>query len=291
MLQHRDSALQGPQSVAGIGLRAEHHEDMLLLRPKVGFLEIHAENYMGGGYAPHILGRLRRDHELSVHGVGLAPGGAHELDHRHLYRLATLVERYEPFVVSEHLAWCGTDGTFLNDLLPIPYTEEALQLSVRHVSQIQDRLKRQILIENPSTYLSFVESVVPEGEFLAALARESGCGLLCDVNNIHVSASNCGWDVAEYFHMLPEQAVKELHVAGHAVNDADGRRVLIDDHGGPVDDAVWDLYRTAVQRFPEARTLVEWDCNIPDLPVLVDEAHKADRVRNIALARHHALAA
>lgn len=276
---------------AGIGLRGGHHGAIPGERPSVGFLEVHAENYMGGGAAPALLEDLRRDYPLSIHGVGLSLAGASELSYRHLYRLRRLVERFEPFLVSEHLAWSGNPQTYLNDLLPIPYTEEALLLVAEHVTRVQERLQRRILIENPSTYIAYVSSVIPEAEFLAALAKRTGCGLLCDLNNIHVSCSNHGWDANAYLSALTPEAVLELHLAGHAVNFVSDRRILIDDHGGPVSETVWHLYATAVQRFPHAHTLVEWDSNLPPLATLANEAHLADRIRRAALDHRDARAA
>ena len=276
---------------AGIGLRGGHHGAFHGERPSPGFLEVHAENYMGGGAAPALLEVLRRDYPLSIHGVGLSLAGASAPASRHLYRLRRLIERFEPFLVSEHLAWSGSQRIYLNDLLPIPYTEEALDTVVAHVTQVQEYLQRRILMENPSTYIAYVESAIPEAEFLAALARRTGCGLLCDVNNIYVSCSNHGWDAQNYLRSLPAEAVMELHLAGHAVNIVDGARILIDDHGGPVSTPVWQLYETAVRHFPHAHTLVEWDADLPSLAVLVNEARRADRRRAAALYQSHVRAA
>ncbi|MGQ0664123.1 MAG: MNIO family bufferin maturase [Pseudomonadota bacterium] len=268
----------------GIGLRAPHHADIIAARPAVGWFEAHAENYMGGGPPLHYLEALRRDWPVALHGVGLSLGGAEGLDRRHLERLAGLVERIEPGLVSEHLSWSAADGVYLNDLLPLPYTEEALALLAAHVAAVQDRLGRRILVENPSTYLRYVDSAIPEAEFLAELARRTGCGLLCDVNNIYVTCANHGGDARAYLAALPAGAVGELHLAGHHVNQVDELAILIDDHGARVAPPVWELYAAAVVRFPAAPTLIEWDTNLPALAVLVAEAAEADRRRLGVLA-------
>ena len=272
------------RSLAGIGLRSPHVEEMLATRPAVGWLEIHAENYMGGGPAVRALERLRSDYPVSVHGVGLSLGSADGLDAGHLERLARLVERLEPALVSEHLSWSTAGGAYLNHLLPLPYTEEALATVTAHVARVQERLRRRILVENPSGYLRFEHSTRQEAHFLAALVRETGCGLLCDVNNIHVTCANLGGEPDEYLGALPADAIGEIHLAGHAINDADGRAILIDDHGSPVAEPVWRLYERALARFGARPTLVEWDTDVPPLPTLLGEAAQAAR-RLDAVAR------
>lgn len=276
---------------AGIGLRAPHHRPLLGTRPgSVAWLEIHAENYMGGGAARHYLEQLRALWPVSVHGVGLGLGGSELPDPAHLERFARLAEWLQPALVSEHLAWVGVDGRYYNDLLPLPYTQESLDAVCRNVGIVQDRLKRPILIENPSTYLRFRDSHIAEAEFLSQLAARSGCGILCDVNNIYVSSVNhVGLEAAPavaeaYLDSLPPTAVQEIHIAGHAENDADGKLILIDDHGALVAEPAWRLYASAVQRFPHAATLLEWDSNIPPLTHLVAEAEHANRRRDEALA-------
>jgi uncharacterized protein (UPF0276 family) len=251
-------------------------------RPEVGWLEVHAENYMGGGPAVRSLDALRRDYPIALHVVGMSLGRADTLDGRHLARLRGLVERLEPAMVSEHLSWSAIDGDYLNHLLPIPYTEEALRVVSRHVDQLQERLGRQVLVENPASYLRFRGSAIPEPAFLGELARRTGCGLLCDVNNIYVSGHNLDFDPGAYLDALPAEAVGEIHLAGHAVNEAGGRTVLIDDHGSPVIEEVWSLYRRALTRFGPAPTLVEWDTAIPPLAVLLAEARRAAAVRGRA---------
>jgi len=262
-------------SGTGIGLRSPHLDEILATRPAVGWLEVHAENYMGGGPALRGLERLRPDYPLSVHGVGLSLGSADGLDARHLERLARLVERLEPALVSEHLAWSVTGGAYLNHLLPLPYTEESLAVVSEHVERVQTRLGRRLLVENPSGYLRFRGAEIPEADFLAALVRRTGCGLLCDVNNIHVTCANLGGEPDEYLAALPADAIHEIHLAGHAVNDADGRLILIDDHGSPVAPPVWRLYERALARFGARPTLIEWDTDVPPLAVLLGEAAAA----------------
>ena len=268
---------------AGIGLRTPHVAEIEATRPPVGWLEIHAENYMGGGPALLSVERLRRDYPFSIHGVGLSLGSAGHLDAGHLERLARLVARLEPALVSEHLAWSTVGGAYLNHLLPLPYTDEALAVVCEHVDRVQVRLGRAIAIENPSGYLRFGESTMSEAAFLAALVRRTGCDLLCDVNNIHVTCANLGGDPDEYLALLPPDAITEIHLAGHSVNDADGQAMLIDDHGSPVAPAVWGLYERALARFGARPTLVEWDTNVPPLPVLLGEA--AGAARRLAGAR------
>jgi len=275
--------IPGAATGAGIGLRAPHVDELLASRPAIGWLEVHAENYMGGGPAIGALERLRPDYPLSVHGVGLSLGSADGLDRAHLERLAALVERLDPALVSEHLSWSVAGGAYLNDLLPLPYTGESLELVGAHVQRVQDRLGRRLLVENPSGYLSFAASTIPEVEFLGALARRTGCGLLCDVNNAYVTCRNTGGDAEAYLDAVDPDAVGEIHLAGHAVNDADGDRVLIDDHGAPVADAVWRLYARALGRFGAVPTLIEWDTDLPPLTRLLDEAATAGRVLRAAV--------
>jgi uncharacterized protein len=267
---------------AGIGLRAPHLEELLEARPPAGLLEIHAENYLAPGVPLSRLEALRSDYPLSVHGVGLSLGSANGIDDAHLGRVAALVDRLQPALVSEHLAWSVNGGIYLNDLLPLPYTEEALAAVCRNVVCMQDALARPILLENPSAYLAFAHSTIAEPVFLAEIVRRTGCGLLFDVNNIHVSAHNLGLDPQHWLDELPADAIGEYHLAGHATNDADGATVLIDDHGSRVAPPVWQLFERTLARFGPRPTLVEWDTDIPALAVLLDQAAHADA----ALARH-----
>ncbi len=261
---------------AGIGLRFPHHRRFMEERPPAAWLEVHAENYLGGGTARGCLDAIRRDYPVSLHGVGLSLGSAEGLDERHLQHIAALVREVQPQLVSEHLSWSVVGGRYLADLLPLPMTEEALDVVSRHVMQVQERLGRRILVENPSTYVQFEHSSIPEWEFLAALARRTGCGVLCDVNNIFVSASNHGWNAAAYLRGLPTEAIEEIHLAGHATRTLDdGSVVRIDDHGSRVAPEVWALYGQALQLYGPKPTLIEWDTAIPPLEVLMEEAAHA----------------
>jgi uncharacterized protein (UPF0276 family) len=272
----RDSAAIAGRT--GIGLRAVHVAEVIATRPAVAWFEVHAENYLGGGPAVRALARVRADYPVAVHAVGLSPGNADGLDREHLRRVRALVERLEPCLVSEHLAWSRAGGAFFNDLLPVPLTEETLGVVGENVDRVQEALGRRILVENPSSYLRFRHSTMGEAEFLAALVARTGCGLLLDVNNLHVTSVNLGLDASAYLDALPAGAVGEIHLAGHAVNDADGRPVLIDDHGARVAPAVWRLFEAAVRRVGPQPALVEWDTDIPPLAVVLAEARTATRV-------------
>jgi uncharacterized protein (UPF0276 family) len=269
----------------GIGLRAQHHAQILAQRPAIGWLEAHSENYFAhGGSQRDVLMQLRAHYPLSLHGVGLSLGSIDPLDRKHLRELERLVREFEPMLVSEHLSWGSVGGRFVNDLLPLPYTEEALRHMAERVRQVQDVLGRQILIENVSSYLQFRCSRMTEWEFLSALVRDSGCAILLDVNNIYVSAMNHGFDAHTYLQAVPVAAVREIHLAGHAVNHVGPREIRIDTHGEPVCQAVWELYAQAVERFGPVPTLIEWDTDMPALEVLVAEAHQADRVAEVPRA-------
>jgi uncharacterized protein len=261
---------------AGIGLRFQHHQAVIDSRPDVAWLEVHTENYMGGGAPLRYLDAIRRDFPVSLHGVGLSLGSAEGLDRAHLERIRQVAERVEPGLISEHIAWSVVGGNYLADLLPLPMTEEALAIVCRHIDQTQTYLKRLILVENPSTYLTFAHSTIPEWEFMTAVAARTGCGILCDVNNIFVSACNHGWDVSAYLEALPSGSIGEIHLAGHTVRPlADGTTIRIDDHGSRVIDDVWRLYQEALMRFGAVPTLIEWDNNVPPLKVLLQEADHA----------------
>ena len=231
---------------------------------------------MGGGSLVRALQTVRQDYPLSFHAVGLSVGSSGGVDRRHLGRIKALVDRFEPALVSEHLAWSQAAGVYLNHLLPLPYTEESLAAVCRNLDEVQTVLGRRVLVENPSAYLRFATSAIPEAQFLAELVRRTGCGLLCDVNNVYVTARNLGLDPVAYLDALPADAVGEVHVAGHSANETDGRTVFIDDHGSPVAPAVWALYEHAIRRFGAVPTLVEWDTEIPALEVLLAEARQAD---------------
>lgn len=262
---------------AGVGLRFPHHREVAESKPAISWLEIHTENYLGGGSPVAYLERIRADYPISLHGVGLSPGSADRLDPAHLARIRDLMRRIEPGLVSEHLSWSSVGGVYLAELLPLPMTEEALDVVSRHVDQVQTALGRRLLIENPSSYLRYTHSTIPEWEFLAALVQRTGCGVLCDVNNIFVSACNHGWDPLDYLAAVPVVAVEEIHLAGHTVKDLpDGQTIRIDTHGSRVIDEVWALYALALRRFGPVPTLIEWDTDIPALSTLMDEAAKAE---------------
>jgi uncharacterized protein len=269
----------------GAGLKPAHFEEIAKEKPALDFFEIHAENYMAAGGPLHRgLASIRRDYALSVHGVCLSLGSSGPLDPDHLARLARVVELYQPFVVSEHLAWTSFAGQAFPDLLPCPYNDETLARVVDHIDQTQTALRRPILIENPATYLRFAGDLLSEPDFLAEAAARSGCGLLLDVSNVHVSAVNHGFDAKNYLDAFPVQHVRQMHLAGFAeARDANGR-FLIDDHGAPVSDEVWALYAHTLKRIGPCPTLVEWDNHVPPWPVLYGETQKAfgrqqDRVR------------
>lgn len=266
----------------GIGLRAPHADEIEALRPALGFLEVHAENFLSAGAHVDQLMRLRRDYAVSLHGVGLSLGSADGIDRDHLNRLAELAARVEPMMLSEHLSWSIVDGVYLNDLLPLPYTQEALAIVADNIRMTQDALRRPLLIENPSRYLRFRHSTISEADFLTELVHQTGCRLLCDINNIYVSARNCGEDALACLDALPAGAIGEFHLAGHAAVARGNATVLIDDHGAPVCDDVWALYRRAWDRLGPAPTLIEWDKNLPALPVLLGEAERAAAVAESA---------
>lgn len=262
----------------GVGLKPEHFRTILDTRPAIGFFEIHAENYMvAGGPFHHYLERIRADYPLSIHGVGLSIGGEGPLDESHLDRLATLLTRYQPESFSEHLAWSSHQSTFLNDLLPAPYTPQNLDRVCEHVNRVQERLGRRMLLENPATYVEFVASTMPEADFMSEVITRTGCGLLLDVNNAYVSCVNHGRDVMAYIRDLPLSAVGEIHLAGHAEEvDAAGAPLLIDSHGAPVANTVWDLYSTVIALIGPQPTLIERDNDIPAFAVLAAEARQAE---------------
>lgn len=265
---------------SGVGFKPQHFEAIIERPQPIGFFEIHAENYMGDGGPPHArLARLRADYSLSIHGVGLSIGSPEPLDEEHLARLKKLCDRYEPESFSEHLAWASHDGAFMNDLLPLPYTAETLDRIVDHVDRVQEVLGRRMLLENPATYILFRESTIEETDFLAALARRTGCGLLLDVNNVFVSAINHNLDPLAYINRFPLTHVGEIHLGGHAVTvDDQGAPLLIDSHDSLVRDPVWALYETVISRTSALPSLVEWDNDVPDWETLKTEAVTAQAI-------------
>lgn len=266
--------------VAGTSFKHEHLAAILANGPQRGFFEVHAENYMGAGGPPHrALEAIRRDHPLSLHGVCMSLGGPQPLDKAHLARFRGLVARYQPAMVSEHLAWSTHETSFFNDLLPLPYTEATLRHVCDHIDQMQEAIRRPILLENPSTYLAFTETTMSETDFTRAVAARTGCGLLLDINNVFVSATNHGFSALDYLANFPLSRVGEIHLAGHDEQaDDDGEPLLIDSHDGPVADAVWKLYEIVIARCGPVPTLIEWDSRIPDWPVLQAEAVAAQAI-------------
>jgi len=265
---------------AGVGLKAEHYADILDSRPDIGWFEVHPENYMGAGGPPHAyLTRIRELYPVSLHGVGLSIGSDGPLDQDHLARVKALIDRYQPGLFSEHLAWATHDDIFFNDLLPLPYTQETLQRVYEHIDEVQSVAGRQMLLENPSTYVQFEQSEMGEIEFLTEIARRTGCGLLLDVNNVYVSATNHDYDPGAYIEAFPVERVGEVHLGGHARQQDDaGEPLLIDDHARDVDDAVWQLYRRLIARTGRIPTLVEWDNDVPDWATLFAESQRAEAI-------------
>ena len=279
-LPRTQAALTGLPPRAGLGLKTGHFREVLDTRPDIGFFEVHAENYMvAGGPFHHFLGLIREQYPLSLHGVGLSIGSEGPLDTQHLQRLAELIERYQPHSFSEHLAWSSHGPVFLNDLLPLAYDEPTLNRVCAHIDQVQNTLKRPMLLENPATYLAFQRSTYDEPDFIHEVIRRSGCGLLLDVNNVYVSCVNHHRDPLAYLDALPLQAVGEIHLAGFA-EDSDnlGDRLLIDDHGAPIDQAVWALYWQTLDRIGPMATLIERDNQVPSFNTLLAEAQQAEEM-------------
>ena len=264
----------------GVGLKAEHYRTIIETLPDIGFFEVHAENYMGEGGPPHrYLSAIRERYPLSLHGVGLSIGADRPLDRDHLKRLNWLIQRYRPGLFSEHLALSSHDTGFLNDLLPVPYTAETLARIIEHIDQVQTTLGRQLLLENPSTYLAFAESTYSEIDFIAEVVQRTGCGLLLDVNNVYVASTNQQWDPFAYIDAYPLSHVQEVHLAGFTREaDDKGRPLLIDTHNRPVDEIVWDLYAHAVGLIGPMPTLIEWDSDVPAWPTLEQEAERAEAI-------------
>lgn len=259
----------------GIGLRAAHYLEILESLPDVGWLEVHGENYFcDGGQPLRMLEQLRAHYPLSVHCVGMSLGSADGLDMRHLGKLARVIDRFQPALVSDHLSWSSVGDIHFNDLLPLPYTEEAMAMVCSNVDHAQEFLGRQILIENVSSYLTYSHSTIPEWEFLAEAARRTGCGILLDINNIHVNATNHGFDPLAYLSAIPAASVQEIHLAGYE----DNGECLIDTHSRPVAPAVWQLYESALARFGPTPSLIEWDADLPPLVTLLAEAAKAEQI-------------
>jgi uncharacterized protein (UPF0276 family) len=285
----RSALLDGLPAKAGIGLKPQHFQEVLATRPGVGFFEVHAENYMvDGGPMHHWLGRIREHYPLSLHGVGLSLGAEVPPDEAHLDRLARLIDRYQPTSFSEHLAWSTHREVFLNDLLPVAYNGETLARVCRHIDRVQERLHLRMLLENPSTYVEFERSTMDEATFLAEVLRRTGCGLLLDVTNAHVSCTNHGRDVGDYLEALPLGAVGEIHLAGFAEDtDAAGDPLLIDHHGSAVAEIVWGLYAGVINRIGARPTLLERDNDVPSFGTLHAEALQAQALLAAAREPRH----
>jgi len=280
MADHRHAAQEALPNRAGVGLKPQHYDVIVSQRPDIGWFEVHPENYMGAGGPPHhYLTRVRESYPLSLHGVGLSIGGAGGLDTSHLDRLKALIDCYEPQSFSEHLAWSSHEAGYFNDLLPLPYTGETLDVICRHIDETQSHVGRRLLLENPSTYVVFAESTYDEIDFLSEIARRTGCGLLLDVNNVYVSCANQRRIPETYIDRFLMHHVGEIHLAGHVEQrDESGEPLLIDSHDRKVIDAVWQLYARALTRAGPRPTLVEWDDDIPEWDVLLSEAQAAERI-------------
>ena len=271
---------------AGIGLRGPHMIELQEANPNVGWLEVHSENFFGDGGAPiHYLMKIRQDYPISLHGVGLSLGSSDPLNRGHLSRLQRLIDQVEPGLISEHLSWGSIDGVYFNDLLPLPYTEESLKHFSERVLQVQDNLRRNILIENTSNYLSYRHSVIPEWEFLSEICRRTGAGLLLDVNNVYVSAFNLNFNPIEFLASIPGEVVAEIHLAGHTEKSFPDGILLINDHASPVSQAVWELYLDTLDLIGDRPTLIEWDSELPVLSELVGEANTAQQYLDSRNAR------
>ncbi|MCX7155592.1 MAG: DUF692 domain-containing protein [Rhodocyclales bacterium] len=279
---------------AGIGLRAPHYSEVLATRPDIAWLEVHSENFfVPGGEALRVLDAVRQSYPVSLHGVGLSLGSSDELNQEHLRKLKVLIERVQPAAVSEHLCWSSIGGRYLNDLLPLPYSEEALTGVCERIRRAQDFIGRRIMIENVSSYVRFRGAAMPEWEFLVEVARRSDCDILLDVNNIFVSAANHGFDALDYLHAIPAERVGEIHLAGYETDESEptDEDFLVDTHSRPVSDAVWALYAETLRRLGPQPTLIEWDNDIPALAVLLAEAGKAQALLETCEEHLHARAA
>jgi uncharacterized protein len=279
----------------GIGLRLPHIAEMVATRPSAGWLEIHPENFLANPHATELLIELSQFYPISVHTVGVSIGSASGLDHSHVRRVRTLIDLIDPVLVSGHLAWSTHIGEYLNDLLPLPYDEETLRLLTSHIAEVQEALGRPYLVENPSSYVGFGASTMSEVEFLAELVRRTGCQLLCDVSNVHLSAHNMGYNAYEYIDGLPADAIGELHLGGFTPEEDEanpGQELLIDSHATVVAEAAWNLYAYAIRRFGPKPTLIEWDNDIPPLATLMGEAARADVIaaKTIGPEVHRAVA-
>lgn len=265
--------------LTGIGLRTAHYAAFLENRPRIAWVEVHSENYFGeGGKSLSVLEQIAPDYPISLHGVGLSLGSTDELNWQHLKKLKDLIERIHPCLISDHLSWSSIGGHYLHDLLPLPYNEETLQHLVSRIQQVQDYLGRQILIENISSYVELKEATRSEWDFLKEIASQSGCGILLDINNVYVSATNHGFSPDEYILAMPPQFIQEIHLAGFTTSNIAGKEILVDTHNRPIVPAVWDLYRKAIQHLGSKPTIIEWDSDLPTLDTLCLEAYRAEQI-------------
>lgn len=264
----------------GIGLRYPYYEEILETDLNLGWLEVHPENYFGGGLHRHFLTKAREKHQISLHAIGLSLGSDQPVSKYHLQQFKELIEIYQPFSISDHASWSASGNAHLNDLLPLPYTQESLGKLARNIEQTQDYLGRKILVENPSTYVAFADNEMHEDEFMNALAEMTGCGILLDINNIYVQAHNHGYDAWSYIDTIESRHVGEMHLAGHIEQNVEGHTILIDTHSRPVKKDVWALYEHAIRKLGPVPTLIEWDQDFPTLHDLVAEADKARAILN-----------
>jgi len=272
--------LRTPAPLVGIGLRAPHYKQVVDSPPNsIGWMEVHPENYFGGGFHKEMLRKVRANTDISFHGVGLSLGSDQPVDENHLKNLKELIQEFDPFVVSDHASWSRSGNAHMNDLLPLPYTTETLNRLADNVSRTQDYLGRAMLVENPSTYLSFAQDEMSEPDFLNRLTEKTGCSLLLDINNIFVQAHNHNFDAEQYLDAINPTYVKEIHLAGHIEQSHGDASLLIDTHSKPVRKDVWDLYEKAAQLFGPTLTLIEWDADIPPLEVLLEEAARAESIQ------------
>ena len=277
-------AHQRVPAVAGVGLRLQHLAEVAANRPKAAWFEVHPENFLANPHARELLEEIAEHYPISVHSVGVSVGSVGGVDRAHLVRVRELIDRLDPIMVSGHLAWSTHEGDYLNDLLPLPYTAESVALLADHINQVQDAIGRPYHLENPSSYLGFADSTMTEVTFLAQLVERTGCRLLCDVSNVHVSAQNLGYDAYRYIDEFPGEAVGEMHLSGFVAEaEADAGTVLIDTHSRPIDENAWDLYAHAVRRFGPKPTLIEWDNELPTFATLAAEATRADLVAAAAI--------
>ncbi len=278
-MQNNHQQLSTIPPLAGVGLRAEHYQEIIKLKPDIAWFEVHSENYFSKGGKPHYyLEIIRQNYPLSFHGIGLSLGSSDELNLHHLKQLKILIERYEPYFVSEHLCWSSINNKYFNDLLPLPYNEESLNHITDRINKVQDYLNRKILIENITSYLQFTHSSMVEYEFINLIAQKTGCGIVLDINNLFINSINHQWDVKDYIKNINSKYIQEIHLAGFTENLLDNGSILIDTHDKPVAYDVWEVYLFALHIIGNKPTLIEWDKNLPPLDILLNEANKANYI-------------